>query len=90
MQAKKEFTLHHIGDIYFILPDSPDDFPTNDFMLTTNETGAILWQQLQQQTTMENLTAYFQSVYEIDKAAATEDINYFLQGLQKIGALTEK
>lgn len=87
MKAEQTFILQNIGDLYFILPGKAKDFLTPDRMLTTNETGAYLWKQLQTEISQEELTASFQSFYQIDEATATEDVSSFLQALQKIGAL---
>lgn len=89
MQADKRFTLRNIGDIFFILPSNPADFPATDCMLTTNRTGAVLWDLLQQQTSLESLTAFFQNTYHIDEQTAAEDITCFLEELRKINAIND-
>lgn len=87
MRANPDFILKNIGDIYFIITKTPVDFPAPGNMLTTNETGAYLWNQLQTDSSMEELTEALCMLYQIDASTASEDISAFLQQLQKIGAL---
>lgn len=89
MRANPNFTMRNIGDIYFILPVTLDDFPVPGNMLTTNETGAYIWNQLQTDTTLEELTEALCVLYQIDAATASEDSNAFLQQLTMLGALAE-
>lgn len=87
MRANPDFILKNIGDIYFIMAKEPEDFPSPGNMLTTNETGAYLWNQLQTDSSMEELTEALCLLYGIDTATASEDISAFLQQLKKTGAL---
>lgn len=87
MQAKTSFLLRNIGDIYFIVPDSRTDFLSAAQMLTTNETGAFLWNELSQPVTPDDLVHSLTTRYEVDKDTANTDVHQFLNGLKKIGAL---
>lgn len=89
MRANHNFTLKNIGDTYFILPVTLKDFPSPGNMITTNGTGAYLWNQLQTDTTPEELTEALCVLYQIDAATASKDIHDFLQQLEKLGALKE-
>lgn len=87
MQANNNFTLRNIGDIYFILPTKGTTFVSADQMLTTNETGAFLWNCLHTNTTLDELTEKLQNCYNIDAETAQEDIKIFLSALKKIHAI---
>jgi hypothetical protein len=87
MQAHPNFLLRSIGDMYFILPDSQTVFLSAGQMLTTNETGAYLWDCLQEDCSLDSLTEKLQAYYEIDRQTATEDVRFFLDALKKIHAL---
>lgn len=87
MQANSNFILRNIGDLYFIFPKSWEDFPVSKNIITTNETGAYLWNQLQTDTTQEALAEALSILYHIDAKTASDDIRTFLSQLQTLGAL---
>lgn len=87
MQANTDFILRNIGDIYFIFPTKTATFLSADQMLTTNETGAFLWNCLHKSTTLDELTEKLQNCYNIDAKTAHEDIKIFLTALKKIHAI---
>ena len=87
MQANATFTLRNIGDIYFIVPADRTTFLSAGQMLTTNETGAYLWNCLQKDITLEELASNLQNYYQIDYEMAYEDTKSFLTTLQKIHAI---
>jgi hypothetical protein len=87
MNANPDFTLQQIGNLYFIFPKQPKHFPTVQDILTTNETGACIWNILQTPVTKPEIITALCSEYEIDDATASADLDSFLNGLNRIGAL---
>ena len=90
MHRDKNFIIDNIGNMYFIHPDHPADFPGAGEMLTTNETGAFLWKNLENEITPEKLAERLGQEYEIDIETAKQDTEYFLGSLYQIGALTHE
>lgn len=87
MHQKKDYAMGTIGNLYFIHPAHPSDFPAAGDILTTNETGAFLWKQMEQEISLEELTKQFADYYEIGADLAKEDIQNFIGQLQKINAI---
>lgn len=87
MQTNSNFILRNIGDLYFIFPKNWEDFPVSQNIITTNETGAYLWNQLQTDTTPEALVEALSLLYNIDTDTASNDIHAFLLQLRTLGAL---
>lgn len=51
-------------------------------MVTTNETGAFLWEKLKNDTTEEELLKAITDEYDVDEETAKADISDFLQKLR--------
>ncbi|MDD7402324.1 MAG: PqqD family protein [Butyribacter sp.] len=87
MKQNPDFTLRQIGAMYFLVPLANEHF-RKDQVLRTNETGALLWQHMQTESTKKELLSAIQSTYDIDDATALSDIDSFLMQLKNIGAVT--
>ncbi|MBQ3532440.1 MAG: PqqD family protein [Oscillospiraceae bacterium] len=58
-------------------------------LISLNETGGAIVRYLQQDRTMEELTALITAEYDIDPATAQGDIREYVDQLRQIGALVE-
>lgn len=87
MKANSLFLLRKIGEIYLIVPLQKKEFSPQE-ILTTNETGAFLWNLLQKECTKKELVSAMESYYSIDPDTALKDIDQYLQQLDAIGALS--
>lgn len=56
-------------------------------LVTLNELGAFIWQQLADDCTLDTIAARITAEYDVDDATARADAENFLQSLQEIGAL---
>ena len=83
MKIKQGYTLRGIADSFVVVP-TEDDLAL-DGMVTLNESGAFLFNKMQEETTKEELLADIMSEYKIDEATAKADIEIFLERLQKTG-----
>ncbi len=88
MKANPDFTLRTIGDISLIVSLTAPVF-RREQMITTNESGVLLWEALKDECTEAELLGVLQSVYEIDRETALSDIGSFLSSLRRAGALLE-
>lgn len=88
MKINPDFTLRTIGDISLIVPLKAPVFQKEQ-MITTNGSGALLWEKLAGGCAKEELPGILQSVYEIDRETALADTNCFLESLRRAGALAE-
>ena len=84
MKIKEGFILREIAGSYVVVPVGQNlvDFSS---MITTNETGAFLWNELQSGATEDELCSKIMAEYEgISAEAALGDIREF------VGVLKEK
>lgn len=83
MKIKQGYTLRGIADSFVVVPT--EDNLSLDGMVTLNESGAFLFNKMQEETTKEELLANMMSEYKIDEATAKADIEIFIERLQKTG-----
>ena len=86
MQAKESYVLRQVADNYVIVPVGEETLQYPG-ICTCNETGAFLWQQLQQERTPEQLTAALLEEYAVSPEVAAADVARFAQALQNAGLL---
>ena len=88
MKAEKEFVLREIAGDYVIIPTGKTVLKFNG-LITVNEVGASLWKMLQEEATMDELVQGILEEYDVDEATAREDIQEFLDTLDKGGVLCD-
>ncbi len=86
MKLKDGFVLRTVGGNHLVVPVGAQ---TVDFrcMITLNDTGAFLWQQLQQERQPEELTAALLEEYEVSPQQAAADVSAFLEKLREAALL---
>jgi hypothetical protein len=82
LKLDKEYVLRQIGDDYVIVPVGKAALDFNG-MITVNETGAFLWEQLVKGTSKEELLETLMETYEVTQEEAERDIDEFLDVLYK-------
>ena len=80
LKLDKEYVLRQIGDDYVIVPVGKAALDFNG-MITVNETGAFLWEQLVKGTSKEGLLETLMETYEVTQEEAERDIDEFLDVL---------
>jgi len=83
MKISQGFILREIAGSYVVVPVGKNlvDFTS---VITTNETGAFLWNNLQNETTLEELCQKLMAEYEgITKDEALRDITEFTNALKE-------
>lgn len=75
MKIKKDFILRKVADSYVVVPVNKLTLDFNG-IINLNETGAFLFEKMQQGTDRESLIAALLDEYDVtpDKAAADVDI----------------
>lgn len=76
MKLKEGFMLKEVAGSYIVVPVGQVDFTA---MITVNETGAFLWELLQEGAELETLCAKMTAEYDIDGATAMRDIESFIK-----------
>ncbi len=86
MKLKDGFVLRTMGTNHLVVPVGAQ---TVDFrcIITLNETGAFLWQQLQQERQPEELAAALLEEYDVTPDQAATDVASFVGKLQEAGLL---
>jgi sensor domain CHASE-containing protein len=85
MKIKEGFLLRQVAGRNVVLPQS-DTLDLN-MMITLNDTGAFLWQQLQQETTEENMVQALLAEYDVDADTAAQSVKAFVAKLEENGLL---
>lgn len=88
MKIKDGFLLKKIAGSTVVVPVG-DTLVNLQLMLSLNESGAFLWQQLQKDCTKDDLLAAMQAEYDVDAATAAADIDAFLNTLKENHILDE-
>ena len=87
MKVSKRFVLREIAGSYVIVPVG-DDVVDFSSMITVNETGAYLWNELQNDVTIDELCEKLLAEYEgVTTAEAKADIVNFVSVLKENGIL---
>ena len=81
MKIKEGFVLRNLADTYMVIPIGQNSV---DFqgMITLNETGAFLWERLQQDAGCDELVEALLSEYDVEKAMAERDVRDFIEKLK--------
>ena len=81
MKIKEGFVLRNICGEYVVVAVGRQ---TLDFkgLIKLNETGAFLWEQLQAESTTEELLTAMQAEYDVEAATASADIEAFVTALR--------
>lgn len=79
MKIKEGYLLHQISGQTVVLP-SGSDLDLN-MMITLNDTGAFLWERLQNETDEAALVAALLGEYDVDEATAAECVTTFVNKL---------
>lgn len=83
-QLKPGYVLREIAGEYIAVPVSAEN--TTDIVVL-NPVSAVLWEELQTEKTVEELTATVCANFDVQPQTATEDIREFLKMLEEKGVI---
>lgn len=86
MKIKQDFMIKKILDDYIVVPVG-EEMVNFDAMITLNESGAFLWEQLQEEKTEEDLLKALCAEYDVSEEVAKSDISDFIGLLQQAKVL---
>lgn len=78
MKTKKGFMLRSVGGRHVVVAIGKASEEFNG-LITLNETGAFLWQQLQNGTTYDDMLNAMLDEYDVDEATARAGIDAFIE-----------
>ena len=85
MKLKDGFFMRQIAGQTVVLPGG--DVLDLNMMITLNETGAFLWERLNEETSVEALVAALLGEYDVDEKTAQQAVEAFVQKLNDHGFL---
>ena len=85
MKIKEGFLLREVAGQTVVLPTG-DDLDLN-MMITLNDTGAFLWQKLQEDTDQAGLVSALLKEYDVDAETAGKAVAAFVEKLEANGFL---
>lgn len=83
MRIKYDFAVREIVGDYVLVPLGEAALKLSG-MITTNEVGVFLWEQMKTEVTKEELLLRVLEEFEIEQQTATRDIDEFVKQLQKL------
>ena len=83
MKIKKEFVTREVAGDWLLVPVGRTTLDMNG-MLTLNESGAFLWEQLPAAQSQADLTERLLEEYEVDRQTAEADTADFLGKLREL------
>ena len=88
MKIKDGFVLRKFGGKWLAVTvdDAADE---KNVLVTLNETGAFVWELLQKESAYTDVVSELVENYEIDEAAAKQDLDRFLDACRTAGILDE-
>lgn len=87
--ARPGYVLREVAGEYLLIPViMQEDLRTQ--MAVLNESGKFLWEQLQQERTMDQLQDAMTEKYDVTPEKAREDIEEFVTMLRKHQLIAEK
>ena len=86
MKIKEGFLLKKIADDYVVIPYE-DNIVNFKAMIVLNETGAFLWEKLQNDITFEGLCESLSREFEVDDETAKTDAEEFVLILKDKGLI---
>ncbi len=86
MKIKSGFILREVAGSYIVVAvgEAVKNF---NGVINLNETGAILWQRLQEGCDEEGLVKALLSEYEVEKDLAQKDVKNFIAKLTEAGLI---
>ena len=82
MKINKEFILREIAGEYILVPVGSTSLEFNG-LISINEVGVLIWQELQKECDVSNIVSKILEEYEIDEETAYKDVEEFILNLKK-------
>lgn len=80
MRIKPDFVLRCVAGYYFVIPAGERVVDFNG-IITLNSVAAFLWEKLQKNVTIDELTDMVVAEYEVDYEVAKKDVIEFIDCL---------
>lgn len=88
MRVKEGFIVKKVIDDYVVVPVG-DNFMDFSSIINLNETGAFLWQCMENDITEDELVNLLSKEYEVDASEVKDDVADFIESLKNAKLLSE-
>ena len=89
MKLKNDFTLREISGDYIVIPTG-ENYLDFGAVISLNDSGAFLWNQLSESKTEDSLVASLVDEYGIDTETAAADVADFINLLKEHGLMCDE
>lgn len=89
MRLKSDFTLREITGDYIVIPTG-ENYLDFGAVISLNDSGAFLWNLLQDEKSFEDLSDALTKEYGIDNSTAQEDVKDFINLLKEHGLICDE
>jgi len=84
MKIKEGYILRNVAGSHVVLPLGEATLDFNG-MASLNDTGAFLFEKMQEDVTKEELVKALLEKYDIDETTATNDVEMFVEKVKGVG-----
>lgn len=88
MKTKKGFMLRSVANRHVVVAVGQASVDFNG-LITLNDTGAFIWEELSKDCTYDELLKKMLEVYEVDEKTAREGIDSFLETARSADLIEE-
>lgn len=82
-ELKSKFVVRAVGNELILVPLTGNVAQMNE-LFTMNETAKFIWENLEENTTIDKLEELMTEVFDIDTETAKKDIEAFIRKLETI------
>ena len=82
-RIKSKFVTRAVGDELIIVPLSGNVAQMNE-LFTLNETAKLIWENLDQNASLESMQMLLTETFDVDKTTALNDVESFLFRMEKL------
>lgn len=86
MKINENFVLREVAGSWVVIPIGEKSVDFNG-MMNLNETGVLLWRELEKGVEKEELVAALTAEYDVSAEIAAKDIDEFIEKLEKAGCI---
>lgn len=86
MKINENFVLRQVAENWVVLPLAEKTLNFNG-MLTLNDTGALIWQALEQGRGLDEIVGLLTAEYAISEKEARSDAVEFIEKLSRVGCI---
>ncbi len=86
MKINENFVLREVAGSWVVIPIGEKSVDFNG-MMNLNETGVLLWRELEKGAEKEELVSALTAEYDVSAEIAAKDIDEFVETLEKAGCL---